>query len=472
MIKRFFVNFVTSVGVNIFVVISSAIISIILARYLGPEDYGEYISALAAGALLAAVTNLGLNKIILREVIDESQKSLKALGGIILAKLVQIIAGLILTFIIYYIRLLFPKLEISEFIIWASLGAIIANTVDFFRTTMWSRDRVDLSNVLRFIEQAILVTFVFTITLRGASLVIIMIGLFIVSLVILIMTWITWFRLFLPPIFDSETRCIAYHLTLQALPIGIWAFITALYFRISILILAAIRPSTEVGWYSISYTVIQLIISLALIFTSLVMPILSRELNNTINFNNLYRRATIALIISGFSIAFLISSIGPEVTTFIYGSNFIKSGSSLRLFSFAVPVLFWVQILTTSLMVLGSQNYLIQISIFNLIATIILNFVLIPIWGFIGATIATTLAETSGLFLHLFFLRKIPNSAPLPKGLSTVLTFGFITLGIIYIFPEWDILFALSGIAILIVVSLFCNFIDNTDKILLRGIFF
>jgi O-antigen/teichoic acid export membrane protein len=186
-------------------------------------------------------------------------------------------------------------------------------------------------------------------------------------------------------------------------------------------------------------------------------------------FGELYRRATIVLVFGGFIVSFWACSIGPEVANWIYGPAFAPMADSLRLFCFALPVLFWVQIMTTTLMVLRGQSYLALISVINLATTTVLNILLIPGWGYLGATLANVLTEAFGLALHVRYLRKTSNIEVFPRGSWAVSVVGLIVLLLAFTFPTMDVLIASLGTAGLLVCGFLTNFIDDQDWALVRA---
>lgn len=467
-VKHFGANFISSLGAKVVAVAAAAIVSVILARHLGPQAYGQYVTALALGSLLASLTNLGLDKLVLRDVVDDSPQSRQVLASLLLDKIGLVLVGLFLTFLLYGAAQLFLRLEIASLLLWVVLAAIVTGGVNFIRTTMWSRGRVGLSNILQVVEQIILVASVLVLVFHKATLDIIVIGLFLAPMATLLVTLAVWIKNLKPPLFGETTQARARQLLFQALPIGGWAFLSTLYFRIDTLILAMVRPDAEVGWYNVSYTLIQLIGSLAIIFTKLLMPILSRQRKDERAFNELYRRSSAILIVAGFTIAFSLASSGPWLLELVYGNEFAQAGRSLRLFALALPVLFWVQILTTFLLVQYGQNYLLRISAINLVTTTILDVLLIPEWGFIGATVATILAESAGLGLHLYYLRAFVENFSLPPGLVRMAAIGFAILTGIILLPELNIIAMIVSTITFFGCARFTNFVNQTDRKILR----
>jgi polysaccharide transporter, PST family len=80
------------------------IIVIFLARYLGPEQFGIYNYAIAFVALFTAFSSLGLDSIVVRDIVRSPEKKDEILGTSLVLKL----TASIVTFRADYINNIYP----------------------------------------------------------------------------------------------------------------------------------------------------------------------------------------------------------------------------------------------------------------------------------------------------------------------------------------------------------------------------
>ncbi len=79
------------------------IVGILIARYLGPQSFGKYSYAISIVLLVVFISNLGMDTIVVREIVDEPENESEILGTAffmrlgagIVAYLVAVIAAVV-----------------------------------------------------------------------------------------------------------------------------------------------------------------------------------------------------------------------------------------------------------------------------------------------------------------------------------------------------------------------------------------
>ncbi len=77
---RYATNTLWLMGENLLRLVAALFVGIYVARYLGPEQFGLYSYALAFSALFSAIAKLGLDSIVVRELVKDQTKELLILG--------------------------------------------------------------------------------------------------------------------------------------------------------------------------------------------------------------------------------------------------------------------------------------------------------------------------------------------------------------------------------------------------------
>ena len=74
----------------------------LLARFIGVENTGLYITALSFSSLFSVLTDLGLNPVLIREGAKDNQNIAKVLGNILTVKLFLVVAAYgVLNLVVY-----------------------------------------------------------------------------------------------------------------------------------------------------------------------------------------------------------------------------------------------------------------------------------------------------------------------------------------------------------------------------------
>ncbi len=94
--RRYFTNTSWLFAENILRLIAGFLVGVWVARYLGPEKYGIFSYALAFVAIFAGVAKLGLDGIVVRELVKEPEKKDLYLGTAFWLKLIGAIVALFL----------------------------------------------------------------------------------------------------------------------------------------------------------------------------------------------------------------------------------------------------------------------------------------------------------------------------------------------------------------------------------------
>jgi O-antigen/teichoic acid export membrane protein len=122
---------------------------------------------------------------------------------------------------------------------------------------------------------------------------------------------------------------------------------------------------------------------------------------------------------------FLIFFIFPEnVLNFFFGINYVPAGQALRILSFGYIISNLLGPNGTTLIAIGETRFLMYVSVFAAIINILLNMVLIPPLGIVGASLATAIALSIHCIIRHNKVRSKLKINPITKNLikTTLIT--------------------------------------------------
>jgi O-antigen/teichoic acid export membrane protein len=177
-----------------------------------------------------------------------------------------------------------------------------------------------------------------------------------------------------------------------------------IYMRIDQIMIGSMLSDQAVGIYSAAVKLSETWYFLPMIITASVFPAI---LNARKKSKELYlkRIQTLYDAFTWFtiSVALVVTLLSPFIINLLYGSAFAEAATVLSIHIWAGVFVFWG---VASSQYLVAEN-LTKISFYRTLAggiiNIILNIVLIPIYGIIGAAVATVISYGSPVIFLLFF---------------------------------------------------------------------
>ncbi len=202
----------------------------------------------------------------------------------------------------------------------------------------------------------------------------------------------------------------------ESLPFGIALILGTIYIRVDGFLLSLLKDSEEVGIYTVATKVIEVINVLPILFMSTVLPVLTKFIETKSektkellkhSFTFLYSMAVpilTGLFVLAYQVIYIIAT--PEFLTRLE-DNFYGSDIALKILSISLFVSFINNLFIYLLVSTDQQKKLLWINGSAVLLNVILNFLVIPIWGFRGASMITVLSEVLVLCLTFYHSRKV-----------------------------------------------------------------
>ncbi|GAC1657296.1 MAG: polysaccharide biosynthesis C-terminal domain-containing protein [Candidatus Dormibacteraceae bacterium] len=200
----------------------------------------------------------------------------------------------------------------------------------------------------------------------------------------------------------------------RSLPFALTFVITTLYFKIDVPILLHFRSFTEVGWYTFAYKPIESLLFIPVTILNVAFPVLSvyhrespeRLADATSRF---YR----VLLLLGWPI-----SIGTVMLASGVNAIFDRSGgygpaaAALQVLGAGVFLMFVTNAFIAALNSMDRQALFLWAAMTSLVVNVLLNLLLVPRFGYLGAAWATNLTELALLVVGWILVRRV--LAPIP----------------------------------------------------------
>lgn len=401
------------------------VVGIWVARYLGPEQFGLLSYSQSFVFLFSAIATLGLDGIVIRELINDGNLRNKLLGTAFSLKLI----GAILIFPLLAISIQFTSKDLfAEQLIFIIAVAPLfqsINVIDFYYQSKVLSKYVALANTMSLVSSSIIKVgliinqaplLAFAIMSVWDSIVVAM-GLVYFYKKSSDLKVFDWF-------FDLG---IAKKLLKDAWPMIISGLVLMIQARIDQVMLKEMVGDSEVGFYSVAMRLIETFAFVSIIFKSSLYPAIqnakksSAELykNRLLNF---YRLNFLSFLF----VAIPIYLFAEKIVIMLYGVEYQPAGillalMSIRLFFANMGIARGVYILIENLM-----KYSLVTMILGTVTNVFLNHLWIKEYGSKGAIIATIVSFFVSIFLIDVFYSKTRRNVV--YQIISVFTFYKITL--------------------------------------------
>lgn len=199
----------------------------------------------------------------------------------------------------------------------------------------------------------------------------------------------------------------------KGLPFALTFVLTILYFRIDSPLIYIFKGENQAAYYGAAYKPIESLLFIPISFLSVVFPVLSvyhreRRAEMLDAVNRFYK----ALLLMGWPISLGIFVLATPLTPLLLGSGFLPSAPALRVLALALGIAFVNNAFIGALNASDRQLSFTWAAAWSLIANMVMNLTLIPLFGYQGASWATVATElvlgVAGWILTARYVGRVP----------------------------------------------------------------
>lgn len=375
------------------------------ARILGPTNFGAFNYLLAVASMFFLFSDWGISPLVIR---DYQQKVDKE-------KYVRVAVGLkmalvVLSFVAALIGLFFFHSPIFKTtLILLAFFLVLSNGRDFIIYLFRAFQKMEKEFWLVVAENLSLLILGVFLLLIYKNIISLAVAYFFSMFISLIigLSLIKRYSFYFKPIFDVH---LIKELFRNGTPMMLYGFLSFLFFATDQILLAKLKGTTEVGYYSIVTKIILFVnIVPGLIMTAL-LPYLSSQVAHKDKIKKIFRKVGSGFVLFGAALA-IIGFFSAPLLPFIVGSQYAPSVPLLRFFVWILIFMFPTALLDIILFIYNKQWLNFGFTAFCALANLALDFLLIPHYGMFGAAAASIMAQFLNLVITLYLSRRVMNSA-------------------------------------------------------------
>lgn len=389
----------------------NVLIGIVVARYLGVQQYGRYAYILAFVGVFQLMASVGLDQILIREIAIRTHQAPRLVG---LAKTLMWPLSL-LTFaaIAGVIHLAGAPWEIRLATYVAAVGVIAMMHAICFGAVFRALEEMEVNAAGFVAHKLVLLGLVLAGVWGGYGL----LGMCVAFTLANVFLW-AYYRVvlvsrhFRPRWHFSLTAWRS--LLAEAFPLGVAAILRRSSWQVAIVLLAAFGKTAAAGYFSAAYKIVEALNLIPLTLAQVIFPMLARTARSRADaaFDELFVLARKALLFVSVPLTLTLAIGADRIIGAAYGPAFEAASTVLVITGLALLPLFCTSLYPFVFTAIGRQRqYTIAVSV-ALAANILVDLTLIPRLAHVGASIGTLTGELALFAVGSYFLRSLNHWRP------------------------------------------------------------
>jgi len=383
-------------GVGLFV-------GIWVARYLGPEQFGVFSYAQSFVGLFAVLATLGLDGIMVRELVKDETKRDVLLGT---AFLLRIVAAIFVLLLLYASTMLNSNGRDTNILIFIIASVTVFqsfNVIDFYFQSKVLSKYVAYSNFI----SLLISSFVKIALILNKAPLIAFAWVALFDSFVLALGFIYYYKSQKLSIFNWKyDKQVDLSLLKDSWPLILSGMVIAVYMKIDQVMIKEMLGASAVGQYAAAVKISQAWYFIPTVISSSLFPaIINAKKRDPVLYKQRLQKLYNLVVWLAILIAFPMSFIGLDLMKLLYGTAYSEAGKILMVHLWAGVFVFIGVAGSKWFICENLQLYTFYRTLTGAIINIALNLVLIRKYGAIGAAFATIISQ----FFATYFLNCISS---------------------------------------------------------------
>lgn len=388
--------------------ILSFIVTTYIARYLGPYNYGQLSYAISFVGIFSFLSSLGIDSVLYRELITYKDSRNEYIGTALVLKLCAGTFAALSTCVAAYLS---NTTGVGLLIVGIISLTFIFNSFNIIAYEFQADVDGKITSLI-----GILVTFLLSFLKIGV--IFFEKGIIYLSFVLLLESIFyaaayIYFRIKKYGSITSwiYTRSTAVSLLHDSWPMMFTAAFSVIYARIDQVFIKALINVESVGLYDAAVRLSEVWYFIPNILLSSLFPaIINVRQDNSIAYFKRQKYLLLGMLVLSVTISICVTLFAKQITYIVYGPSFIFSYIVLQVYIWSLVGTFVNHTISHFLIAENFRKMIFSSSMIGMIANIILNIILIPSYGIVGAAIATVCSYALGpisLYMYKDFRIKM-----------------------------------------------------------------
>ncbi len=380
------------------------VVSIFVARYLGPEKYGILKYSLSLIAFMGTFVYLGLSGIVIRDIVSRPGEQHNTLGSTFLIKMIGGVFAFTVLMVINYST----SKQNVEFWVLTVIGLSLFfrpfETIDFW---FHSRTESKYSALAKSLSFFISSTVQILLVVIGASLIAFAAATFLNYFLAAVLLVIFYFYQKQSIFSWNASFSKSKELIGQSWILVISGFLAMVYLKIDQLMLRWLIGADEVGIYSVAVSLSEAWYFIPYAITLSVYPkLIEQKKADPLRYKKNLQKIFDMLFSVSVIIAVIMVCISTPLVNFIYGKTYTNSAPILMIHLWAGIFIFMRALFSKWILIEDMLIFSLLSHLAGAVINIALNYIFIPMYAGKGAAVVTLISYATASYFVLFLNKR------------------------------------------------------------------
>lgn len=434
--QKVFKNFISLFSGEVLGKFFSLLLYIYIANKLGVTSFGELSFATAYISFYNIFADFGLTMLGIREITRDKSKT-NIFGTNIL--LIQILIVLVL-FLILSISLIFIPIDLKLKIITIIFGLRMIPLAFDMSYIFQAHEKMEYVFTSKVISQLIyLLLGLFLISISN-DIISMPISLLVGSTIGTIISYIFLKnKLQLLIQFHLLDKLIVKNFLYTSIPLFSASILAGVYSNLDAIMIQFMENSDQVGYYSSGYKIVNALTLFIVFIANAYFPLISNNFKSNIeSFHEHSINFAKSMGITSIPLAVILFLYSKDIMLFIYRKQeFVNGVDALKILTSLIILFSFNTLISNIIISADNQKYNFYSVVVAVVTNLILNFLLIPKYGIIGASYSIVIAEIFATgYLAIFYSLKMKRLLKLIQSFSLKPIIACIPIFFIYKFVD------------------------------------
>ena len=392
---------------RIIYMILNFVVGLLSARYLGPSNYGLIGYAAAYTTFFSSVCSLGINSIIVKEIIDNPNSEGTIIGTSIVMK---IVASFLSLFTIIGLSIILDQNEpLTRIVVLIYNISLILQVFDTFKYWFQSRLQSKYTEIAVTIAYVIMAIYKIILLMSGKNVKWFALANSVECLIVAVVLFILYKKKGGQKLnfsWNDGKRIIknSYHFIISGVMV-------ALYTSTDKFMLKQMIGENEVAYYSTATVVSSLSSFVILAMIESLTPVIMKAYKKDYNLYKKRNRQLYAVVfyISIFT-SIVITIFARDIIKILYSDKYISTIAPLRILTWYSAFSYLGGSRNSWIVCEKKQKYLKYIYFFCVFSNVLLNYLFIPRLGSAGASLASLITQFASVMIFPLLIKELrPN---------------------------------------------------------------
>lgn len=378
---------------------------VLVARGLGPAEYGHYVSILAFLLLIDFAADLTLLDITVREISEKPSETGVCVTAATILRLALVVLGLV-TYAVYIYcdpHQLSPELLSAAWLAALILPAgVLRMPLVVFRARLAMHYELAITLLTRLVNLLVVLAVIY---FQG-QLLHFFLAVIASRTLLGILSWVLAVAAFqLRPAFSLK---VVKHLFLESIPMALSGLLVAVQLKVDVLLVIAISGSLAGGVYAVVAQLPDYFLYLPVIISTPLLPLLSQlyAAGEHENFQRYYQKLFDTLMIFIIPVIVVVLSMPELLIKLLFGPAYGAASQVLPFLIFSIAFMWFSHATAIAAVATKLQRNFIWIQAICVTAYLGLNLLLIPRWSAQGAATARLAGTVIAPFLTYYVIKR------------------------------------------------------------------